>query len=35
MQRLVDWGVDGIETDHPNVLLDVLRDSGWVTGNSY
>jgi glycerophosphoryl diester phosphodiesterase len=35
MQRLVDWGVDGIETDHPNVLLDVLRDSGWVTRNSY
>ena len=35
MQRLVDWGVDGIETDHPNVLLDVLRDSGRVTGNSH
>ena len=28
MQRLVDLGVDGIFTDRPGILLQVLRDRG-------
>ena len=31
MQRLLDLGVDGIMTDRPTVLKDVLVDRGeWV-----
>ena len=28
MDRLIDWGVDGIITDYPDVLRDVLRERG-------
>jgi glycerophosphoryl diester phosphodiesterase len=31
MHELLDLGVDGIMTDHPEVLKDVLRERGaWV-----
>jgi len=25
MNLMIDWGVDGLQTDHPDVLLDVLE----------
>ncbi|MBS0451118.1 MAG: glycerophosphodiester phosphodiesterase [Proteobacteria bacterium] len=28
MARLIDWGVDGIITDYPNLLRDVMRERG-------
>ena len=28
MAQLIDWGVDGIITDYPNLLRDVLRERG-------
>lgn len=28
MARLIDWGVDGIITDYPDMLRDVLRERG-------
>ncbi|MET0207608.1 MAG: glycerophosphodiester phosphodiesterase family protein, partial [Burkholderiaceae bacterium] len=28
MVRLVNWGVDGLITDYPDVLRNVLRESG-------
>jgi len=28
MRRLIDWGVDGIITDYPNRLRDVMRERG-------
>jgi glycerophosphoryl diester phosphodiesterase len=32
MRRLLDFGVDGIMTDRPAVLRDVLRERGqWVS----
>jgi len=32
MHRLLDWGVDGIVTDRPDLLKEVLRARGmWST----
>jgi glycerophosphoryl diester phosphodiesterase len=28
MLRLMDWGVDGIITDYPDVLRDLMRERG-------
>jgi len=28
MRRLIDWGVDGIITDYPNRLRDVMSERG-------
>ena len=34
MRRLLDLGVDGIMTDRPSVLRDVLVERGQWTGTS-
>jgi glycerophosphoryl diester phosphodiesterase len=28
MRRLLDWGVDGLITDYPDRLRDVMRERG-------
>ena len=28
MRRLIDWGVDGIITDYPDRLREVMRERG-------
>jgi len=33
MARLIDWGVDGIITDYPDVLRDLLRERGMALPN--
>lgn len=35
MERLIDWGVDGIITDYPSTLRDVMADSGWALPKAY
>lgn len=35
MERLIDWGVDGIITDYPSVLRDVMADRGWALPQAY
>lgn len=35
MERLIDWGVDGIITDHPSTLRDVMADRGWPLPQAY
>ena len=34
MERLIEWGVDGIITDYPNRLRDVMRDMAMVLPKS-
>lgn len=29
MRRFLEWGVDGIQTDRPDLLADVLREVAW------
>jgi glycerophosphoryl diester phosphodiesterase len=29
MERLLDWGVDGVMTDRPDTLAEVYRERGW------
>lgn len=31
MERLLDWGVDGVMTDRPDILADVYRARGWLS----
>ena len=31
MLRLMDWGADGIITDYPDVLRDLMRERGLST----
>jgi glycerophosphoryl diester phosphodiesterase len=28
MENLIDWGVDGLITDYPNILADILNERG-------
>lgn len=35
MERLIDWGVDGIITDYPSVLREVMADRGWPLPQAY
>jgi glycerophosphoryl diester phosphodiesterase len=30
MERLLDWGVDGVMTDRPDILAEVYRARGWL-----
>lgn len=30
MERLLDWGVDGLMTDRPDILAEVYRARGWL-----
>ena len=35
METLIDWGVDGIITDHPTTLRDVMADRGLPLPEAY
>lgn len=35
MERLIDWGVDGIITDYPSTLRDVMDGRGWPLPKAY
>ncbi|WP_144795307.1 glycerophosphodiester phosphodiesterase family protein [Kocuria palustris] len=35
MERLMDWGVDGIITDYPSVLREAMADRGWDLPRPY
>jgi glycerophosphoryl diester phosphodiesterase len=30
MERLLDWGVDGLMTDRPDILAEIYRARGWL-----
>jgi glycerophosphoryl diester phosphodiesterase len=30
MERLLDWGVDGLMSDRPDTLAQVYRARGWL-----
>jgi glycerophosphoryl diester phosphodiesterase len=32
MERLLNWGVDGLMTDHPDTLAEIYRARGWLPG---